>query len=221
MGTVFAETAYGYALSVILSEKFQTDVINIDIHDDDVFCYWYFCNGEEIDSFNSCPDYFGEAEMTMPDIDNDKMRELMQEATKKIKENYDFFSSCKTQDDLMNLMTKIKGDLMLKLMQEIGKIGKNSKEKLSISPPTGESETNESTGNPTCFFDLLKSEGIEKLTALLESMRNNSSIFISVDAQHFCDLFGLSDGINSYEYLLDDGMPEGYVQVFDEKTQVM
>ena len=32
------------------------------VHDDDVFCYWYLKNGQLIDLFNSCPDYFGEIE---------------------------------------------------------------------------------------------------------------------------------------------------------------
>jgi hypothetical protein len=36
-------------------------VIVFDIHDSDVLRYWYYRNGSIADSFNSCPDYFGEA----------------------------------------------------------------------------------------------------------------------------------------------------------------
>ncbi|MDR3110794.1 MAG: hypothetical protein LBU65_14085 [Planctomycetaceae bacterium] len=223
---VFAEIAYGYPLSVTLSEKLKTDVINIDIHDDDVFCYWYFCDGKEVDAFNSCPNYFDGAGMTMPDVDNlpngDKLTELLQELTKKVKERFnisssttrdDFMKMISTQDDLMKIM----GDMNQHLKQEIHEI-------VNLSSPTNEfeanetdeSDANESVGNPACFSGLLNPEEIEKLAAILESMRNHSSAFVSIDAQQFYDLLGWSDELNSYEYLLEDGMPEGYIQVPDE-----
>ncbi len=32
------------------------------VHDDDVFAYWLYDRGQLIDSYNSCPDYFGSKE---------------------------------------------------------------------------------------------------------------------------------------------------------------
>jgi len=43
-----------------IAERFNNDIIDVMVHDDDVFCYQYFENGELMDTFNSCPDYFGE-----------------------------------------------------------------------------------------------------------------------------------------------------------------
>lgn len=45
-----------------LAKQFNNDIVDVMVHDDDVFCYWYHKNGRLVDSFNSCPDYFGEAE---------------------------------------------------------------------------------------------------------------------------------------------------------------
>ncbi|MCB9844667.1 MAG: hypothetical protein H6811_01590 [Phycisphaeraceae bacterium] len=38
------------------------DAILFTVHDSDVLCYWYFREGKLADQFNSCPDYYGEAE---------------------------------------------------------------------------------------------------------------------------------------------------------------
>jgi hypothetical protein len=43
-----------------LSRHTPHDVLHLMVHDDDVFAYWYFRGGEEIDSYWSAPGYFGE-----------------------------------------------------------------------------------------------------------------------------------------------------------------
>src|ERR1700677_2244674 len=48
-----------------VSERLATllpdaDVIHGMVHDDDVFAYWYYQNGELKDLYNSCPNYFDE-----------------------------------------------------------------------------------------------------------------------------------------------------------------
>ncbi|MHC4344939.1 MAG: hypothetical protein ACYSUP_09675 [Planctomycetota bacterium] len=36
------------------------DVLQMMIHDDDIFCYWYWRDGKLRDEYDSCPDYFGQ-----------------------------------------------------------------------------------------------------------------------------------------------------------------
>jgi hypothetical protein len=43
-----------------LSASLNSPVVAFLNHDDDVLCYWLFEEGELIDEFNSCPDYFDE-----------------------------------------------------------------------------------------------------------------------------------------------------------------
>jgi hypothetical protein len=35
------------------------DVIQMMVHDDDIFCYWYWRDGKLRDEYDSCPEYFG------------------------------------------------------------------------------------------------------------------------------------------------------------------
>lgn len=35
-------------------------ILQLLVHDDDVFCYWYYRRGKLVDQYNSSPDYFGE-----------------------------------------------------------------------------------------------------------------------------------------------------------------
>lgn len=42
-----------------IARKFKGDVLHVLVHDDDVFSYTLFQRGKHIDSYNSCPDYFG------------------------------------------------------------------------------------------------------------------------------------------------------------------
>jgi len=44
----------------ILANYFPQDILTVLVHDDDVFCYWYFKDGKLLDHYNSCPEYFGE-----------------------------------------------------------------------------------------------------------------------------------------------------------------
>lgn len=36
------------------------DIVSLMVQDDNIFCCWYYKNGQLIDHYNSCPDYFGE-----------------------------------------------------------------------------------------------------------------------------------------------------------------
>jgi hypothetical protein len=51
------EAAVSEALAAKLSDKI---LIHCLVHDDDVFAYWVFEAGRIVDTYNSCPDYFGE-----------------------------------------------------------------------------------------------------------------------------------------------------------------
>ena len=46
----------------LLSRDADAPVLAVLNHDDDVLCYWLFEKGHLADSYNSCPDYFGEAD---------------------------------------------------------------------------------------------------------------------------------------------------------------
>src|SRR5262245_44835179 len=41
-----------------LSQELQVPAIAFLVHDSDVACYWLFDDGQLLDQFNSCPDYF-------------------------------------------------------------------------------------------------------------------------------------------------------------------
>jgi hypothetical protein len=50
------------AVGGLLSCEVGNPVLAVLNHDDDILCYWLFESGELTDSYNSCPDYFGEGE---------------------------------------------------------------------------------------------------------------------------------------------------------------
>ncbi|HJT77366.1 MAG TPA: hypothetical protein VJ739_09220 [Gemmataceae bacterium] len=43
-------------------ERFPGEVLHVLVHDSDIFAYGFYRNGEAVDEYNSCPDYFEEAE---------------------------------------------------------------------------------------------------------------------------------------------------------------
>ncbi|MEZ5942411.1 MAG: ankyrin repeat domain-containing protein [Planctomycetaceae bacterium] len=47
-------------LASSVSSELNVPVIAFLVHDSDFLCYWLYDNGELIDEYNSCPDYFGE-----------------------------------------------------------------------------------------------------------------------------------------------------------------
>lgn len=51
-----------------IAKHFRFDILQLMVHDDDIFCYWYYRDGKLIDEYNSCPDYFGD-EVTIRDIE--------------------------------------------------------------------------------------------------------------------------------------------------------
>jgi hypothetical protein len=48
------------SVSLAIAKRLEDDVLHLVVHDDDIFCYWYYRNGKLIDKYNSLPDYFGE-----------------------------------------------------------------------------------------------------------------------------------------------------------------
>jgi hypothetical protein len=54
----FAITDLGRKLSTSL----KSPVVAFLNHDDDILCYWVFENGQLIEEYNSCPDYFEDEE---------------------------------------------------------------------------------------------------------------------------------------------------------------
>jgi hypothetical protein len=47
-------------ISVAISKHLPDDIFHLIVHDDSIFAYHFFRNGQLIDHHNSCPDYFGE-----------------------------------------------------------------------------------------------------------------------------------------------------------------
>jgi len=195
---VYVELDREDSLAQTISERMQTTVIRIDIHDDDVFCYSLYRNGEEIDSFNSCPNYFGES-LTMPDVPDQEA--LLSSITNTIRENYDL-STCKNQEEMIAMMNKINS-----VFHESG----------FVQTPSGGTETPDAeslSGHPERFAYLLeKPEDVATLAEILLSMQNQEAVFVSMPGQEFCDFLRLPNAVNSYQYLLDEGIPEGYIQL--------
>ena len=48
-------------ISVEISKRLPNDIFHLIVHDDDIFCYFFYRDGRLIDQYNSCPDYFEEA----------------------------------------------------------------------------------------------------------------------------------------------------------------
>jgi len=42
-------------------------VLHVVVHDDDIFCYFFYRGGRLVDRYNSFPDYFAEASAANPD----------------------------------------------------------------------------------------------------------------------------------------------------------
>lgn len=49
-------------VGALLSREAEAPVLAVMNHDDDILCYWLFEGGQLTDSYNSCPDYFGEGD---------------------------------------------------------------------------------------------------------------------------------------------------------------
>ncbi len=54
------------AVGKLLSREAGAPVLAVLNHDDDVLCYWLFEGGQMTDTYNSCPDYFGEGDEAAP-----------------------------------------------------------------------------------------------------------------------------------------------------------
>jgi hypothetical protein len=46
----------------LLAGEFPGDVLYVMVHDDDIFAYTFFRDGQLVDQYNSCPDYFDEVD---------------------------------------------------------------------------------------------------------------------------------------------------------------
>lgn len=56
----FYPESFGHApIGTKRAKAIGGDVVQLMVHDDDVFCYWYWRDGKLRDEYNSCPDYFG------------------------------------------------------------------------------------------------------------------------------------------------------------------
>ena len=209
---VYAETGCGYPLAVTISELMKTTVLAIDIHDDDIFFYWLFQNGEEIDSFDSWPDYFGEESGTDVNIDwnaiDNSSPELLAQYAEKLRSDFDF-SKCTSQEDFLKMAENLEN-----AFQEAGFISKPNDEFKDASPPHESEKVEIQTCHPECFADLLdRPEDVQKLAAILKNMQDHESVFVSHDAQIFCDILHLPEALNSYDYLLEEDLPQGYFHI--------
>jgi WD40 repeat protein len=45
-------------ISTEIAKHLPHDIFHLVVHDDDIFCYYFYRNGQEVDQYNSCPDYF-------------------------------------------------------------------------------------------------------------------------------------------------------------------
>jgi len=64
----FFPAKYGQIpLGLEIAKNTRSDVLQLLVHDDDIFCYWYYRDGRVVDEYNSRPGYFGE-EVTEDDM---------------------------------------------------------------------------------------------------------------------------------------------------------
>lgn len=63
------------ALGRKLSSSLESPVLAILNHDDDILCYWLFEEGELIEEYNSCPDYFDGDEFEEFGSDSEELSE--------------------------------------------------------------------------------------------------------------------------------------------------
>lgn len=45
-------------ISTEIAKRLPHDIFHLVVHDDDIFSYYFYRNGQEVDQYNSCPDYF-------------------------------------------------------------------------------------------------------------------------------------------------------------------
>jgi hypothetical protein len=62
IGVFPAEHGSDFSVSENLAEKIPFIILHCTVYDDDVFSYHLYSGGKLIDSYNSCPDYFGESD---------------------------------------------------------------------------------------------------------------------------------------------------------------
>ena len=58
--SIFPNNYSQIPLGAEIAKHINSNVLQLSVYDDDIFCYWYYRNGKLIDEYNSCPDYFGE-----------------------------------------------------------------------------------------------------------------------------------------------------------------
>ena len=73
------DAAVSEAIAAKLSDK---TLIHCLVHDDDVFAYWVFESGQVVDTYNSCPDYFGEPNPPPRGGNAETLRHLLLDSTK-------------------------------------------------------------------------------------------------------------------------------------------
>ncbi len=61
-------------VGALLSRTADAPVLAVLNHDDDILCYWLLEHGQVSDSYNSCPDYFGESDEEESDSGGDAKR---------------------------------------------------------------------------------------------------------------------------------------------------
>src|SRR5215469_11670620 len=45
-------------ISAKVAKGLRNEIFHFIVHDDDIFCYFFYRDGQLIDRYNSCPDYF-------------------------------------------------------------------------------------------------------------------------------------------------------------------
>jgi len=105
---------YGHeSLACEISRHIEADVLQMMVHDDDVFRYLYYRKSKLIDEYNSCPDYFG--------------GKISAKEKKRLKGNPEVFRGLVGSEDKLKKLRKL-----LKPKSKFGglKISKESKQKI-------------------------------------------------------------------------------------------
>ncbi len=178
----------------LLSQKLMTTILEIDLHDDDVFCYWLFRDGTEIDRFNSCPDYFGDS-FSIP-------------------QGKDFFlmieKSKSNQPDLFDAPHLPGGSKELEMMYNFTKALENSGFIVNQQEENGEKNKKTPQNHASILSYLL--DNPDKEILLAKAIEKTQDIEL-MDAHRFGELLHLPEIYESYEYLTDQELPEGYLRV--------
>jgi hypothetical protein len=171
--SLFPEKYGDETLALAISRQTKMNVLRLMVHDDDVFCYFYYCEGKLVDEYNSRPDYFGD--------------KVPAKERKRLKGNPEVFSDLVNDEAKMAKIRKIlKPRSLLKKMQIPDELKEMNKKMKSLAKEVHHFANDQSAINEylkqnpdllkedySSMAELVKKEGITSPEDMLKFMENN------------------------------------------------